>query len=229
MKQLETSLRAFIDIVGMYPVKSHYIKSEGTLYYNEKGIPLNFDNRFSISSELEFFYKHCEIDCWNRTDGLKGYGKLIYSLGVSDLELFSHENLVEIHDGWSWSLPSEYNNNEFTEFSHWDSNYLIIALLDTSDAIVVDTGKKNSPVMAIIHGGGDFLLISDTFSDFLDYISITIKIVNENYYGRISEDGEDGEYGAGNLYEFVDKLKKELSKETDKIELIDNFIKFFYG
>lgn len=215
MRQLENSILNFVETMNKYPQTESPVVKKGEVRYRSESLKLVIEERIHLSPELQYFYEHCEIICDVRHDGheLKNMG---IDLGNALLCLWPSKNLVLRQEGFRWiGMDRKENPN-------WNSFWLVIA--DINDApIVVVTDKEGSPVMAS-YEGGELFTIANSFSEFLDYLSITIKLIQEKYNGEIINE-ESYELLEG----FIDHLKEELTKINNSDELIEHFIDYLYG
>jgi hypothetical protein len=215
VKQLEHSIVHFIETMKTYPQIDSPVVKNGGVHYRSEPIKLQVDEKIALSTELKTFYEHCEIICDVRHDGheLKSMG---IDLGNAPLSLWPSQNLALRQDGFRWIGPDRKEN------PNWHPNWLVIA--DSNDnPIVVVTDKEGSPVMASYEGGALFP-IADSFSDFLDYLSAAIELVQGKYNGEIIND-ESYELLEG----FIENLKERLANVNTSEELIENFIDYLYG
>lgn len=216
MKRLEKSMLNFIETMNKHPQIESPVVKKGGVHYNSESVKLVVDERIHLSPELQYFYQHCEIICDVRHDGheLKNMG---IDLGNALLHLWPSKNLVLRQDGFRWiGIDRKENPN-------WNPFWLVIADIN-DDPIVVVTDKEDSPVMASYEGGALFP-IANSFSDFLDYLSITVELIQEEYNGEIIDD-ETYEL----LERFIDNLKEELTRiNAIDDELIEHFIDYLYG
>lgn len=214
MKRLEKSMINFIETMNKHPqIESPVVKKGGVHY---RSVKLVVDERIQLSPELQYFYQHCEIICDVRHDGheLQSMG---IDLGNALLSLWHSKNLVLRQDGFRWIGMDRKENPK------WNPFWLVIA--DINDApIVVLTDKEGSPIMAS-YEGGELFPIANSFSEFLDYLSITIELIQGKYNGEIIDD-ETYELLEG----FIDNLKEELTRiNANDDELIEHFIDYLYG
>lgn len=215
MKQLENSIFHFIETMNKYPPIESPVVKKGILRYRQESLKLHIDEKIHLSPELKYFYEHCEIICDVRHDGheLKSMG---IDLGNAPLSLWSSKNLVLRQDGFRWI------GMDRTENPNWNPCWLVIADMN-DDPIVVVTDKESSPVMASYEGGALFP-IADSLSDFLDYLSTTIELIQEEYNGEIIHE-ESCELLEG----FTEHLKEKLVKINHTEEPVENFINYLYG
>ncbi|MGG3282333.1 hypothetical protein [Paenibacillus solani] len=215
MKQLENSILNFIETMNKYPQIESPVVKKGGVRYRSESVKLQVDDKIHLSPELKYFYEHCEIICDVRHDGheLKSMG---IDLGNALLSLWSSKNLVLRQDGFRWIGVDR------KEDPNWNPYWLVIADVN-DDPIVVVTDKEGSPVTASYEGGALFP-IANSLSDFLDYLSATIELIQEKYNGEIIND-ETCELLEG----FIEDLKETLIKMNNSNELIDNFIDYLYG
>ena len=201
--------------MNRYPQTDPQVIKIGGVQYRSESATLQVDERIYLSPELKFFYEHCEVICDVRYDGhkLKSTG---INLGNGRLSLCSPRNLVHRQDGFRWI------GTERKEDLNWNEFWLVIADSD-DDPIVVVTDKEGSPIMAS-YESGDLFPIADSFSDFLDYLSVILELIHGKYSGKIMDE-ESCELIVG----FVESLKEVLSKINSNNELVENFIDYLYG
>lgn len=201
--------------MNKFPQIESPVVKKGGVRYRSESVKLEVDEKIHLSSELKYFYEHCEIICDVRHDGheLKTMG---IDLGNAPLCLWPSKNLVLRQEGFRWIGVDR------KEDPNWNPFWLVIADIN-DDPIVVATDKEGSPVMASYEGGTLFP-IANSFSDFLYYLSTTIELINEKYHGDIIDD-ESCELLEG----FIDNLRERLTKINDSDELTDNFIDYLYG
>lgn len=215
MKQIDNSILKFIQTMNKYPQEESPVVKKGGVRYSSELVKLQVDEKIYLSPELKFFYERCEIICDIRHDGHKLKSTSI-DLGNSPLSLWSPENLVYRQDGFRWIGTDLKDNPE------WNPFWLVIADIN-DDPVVVVTDKEGSPVMASYETGALFP-IANSFSDFLDYLSITLELVQGKYNGEIIDD-ESFELLEG----FLEDLKEMISKINKNDELVENFIDYLYG
>ncbi|MFJ8100514.1 hypothetical protein [Lysinibacillus sp. NPDC096212] len=215
MKQIENSILKFIQTMNKYPQEESPVVKNGGVRYKSELVKLQVDEKIYFSPELNFFYERCEIICDIRHDGHKLKSTSI-DLGNSSLSLWSPENLVYRQEGFRWI------GTDLEDDPEWNPFWLVIADKN-DDPVVVVTDKEGSPVMASYETGALFP-IANSFSDFLDYLSITLELVQGKYNGEIIDD-ESCELLEG----FIEDLKEMISKINKNDELVENFIDYLYG
>lgn len=215
MKQIEDSVFKFIQTMNKYPQEESPVVKNGGVRKKSELATLQVDEKIYLSPELKFFYEHCEIICDVRHDGQKLKSTSI-DLGNAPLYLWSPENLIYRQEGFRWI------GTDLKEDPKWNPFWLVIADIN-DDPVVVVTDREGSPVMASYESGALFP-IANSFSDFLDYLSITLELIQEKYNGEIIDD-ESCELLEG----FIEELKVMLSKINHNNELIENYIDYLYG
>ncbi|GAB0171126.1 SMI1/KNR4 family protein [Lysinibacillus sp. CTST325] len=215
MKQIVDSILKFIQTMNKYPQEESPVVKSGGVHYRSELVKLQVDEKIYLSPELKFFYEHCEIICDVRHDG-HNLKCTSMDVGSGLLYFWSPENLVYRQEGFRWI------GTDLKEDPEWNPFRLVIA--DINDApVVVVTDKEGSPVMASYETGALFP-IANTFSDFLDYLSITLELIQGKYNGEIIDD-ESCELLEG----FIADLKEILSNINNNDELVENFIDYLYG
>jgi len=125
--------------------------------------------------------------------------------------LYPSDKLVRRQEGFRW-IGTEKRDNP-----NWDSNWLVVADKD-DDPIVVVTNEENSPVFASYETSALFP-IADSFSAFLDALSVTLEIIHKKFKGEIMDEETFDIYD-----DFIDMLKSSLIRILKKEEYADNFI-----
>ncbi|MGE7943581.1 hypothetical protein ACQKNB_15995 [Lysinibacillus xylanilyticus] len=218
MKQLENSVLKFIQAMNQYPKEESPLEKNeknGEVLYRSELVKLQVDEKIYLSPELNFFYEHCEIIRYIRPDGYQLDCPFI-DLGNNLLSLYSPDKLGRRQEGFRW-IGAEKKENP-----NWDSNWLVVADKD-DDPIVVVTNQENSPVMASYETSALFP-IADSFSAFLDSLSVTLEIIHEKFKGEIMDEETFEVYD-----DFIVTLKSSLSKTLKKEEYAENFIDYLYG
>ncbi|MGE7092255.1 SMI1/KNR4 family protein [Lysinibacillus sp. NPDC048646] len=213
MSSIERALKNFIQTTKKYPRVSPVIKT-GELYYRSNLPDLEINKEIHLSPELEYFYKNCEIICDVRHDGyqLDGIG---IDFGDINLYLYSPDNLERRQEGFRWIGIGKNEN------PNWDPNWLVFADKD-DDPIVVATDQEDSPVLAS-YETSELFPIADSFSDFLDSLSVALVIVHENFAGEIMDEETFEVYD-----DFIVMLKSSLINILKKEEYVDNLINYLY-
>jgi len=214
LKQLEESIVKFIKTMNKYPQGESPVVKKGGVRYRSELVKLQIDKKVYLSTELKTFYEQCEIICDVRHDGLELKSTSI-DLGHALLYLWPSQNLIYRQEGFLW-IGAERKEN-----LNWHPFWLVIADINDNPIVVV-TDKAGSPVMASY--GGDLFPIADSFSDFLNYLSITLELVQGKYDGEIVDD-ESCEL----LVDFIEDLKEALSETNHNDELVENLIDYLYG
>jgi len=215
MKKIDDSILNFIQTMNKHPQEESLVVKNGGVRYRSELVKLQVDEKIYLSPELKFFYEHCEIICDIRHDGHKLKSTSV-NLGNALLDLCSPENLIYRQEGFRWI------GTDLKEDPEWNPFWLVIADIN-DDPVVVVTDKEGSPVMASYESGALFP-IANSFSDFLDYLSVTIELIQGKYNGEIIDD-ESFEFLEG----FIEDLKERISKINHNDELVENFIDYLYG
>ncbi len=213
MSSVERALKRFIQTTKKFPRSSPVIKT-GEFHYRSDLLTLEISKEIQLSPELEYFYKKCEIICDVRDDGyhLDGIG---IDFGDIDLYLYSPDNLERRQEGFRW-IGSEKNENP-----NWDPNWIVLADKD-DDPIVVVTNQEGSPVLAS-YETSDLFPVADSFSDFLDSLSVILVLVHEKFEGEIMDEETFEFYD-----DFIVMLKSSLNNILKKEEYVENLIKYLY-
>ncbi|MCS1384071.1 hypothetical protein NXZ75_17835 [Lysinibacillus sphaericus] len=215
MKQLEKSIFKFIEALNEYPKEDSPVEKNGGVRYRSKLAKLDVDEKIYLSPELILFYQQCEIICNIRPDGYQ-LDCTDIDLGNSLLFLYAADKLVRRQEGFRWI------GTEKREDPNWNPNWLVVADKD-DDPIVVVTNQENSPVFASYETSALFP-IADSFSVFLDALSVTLEIIHEKFKGEIMDEETFEIYD-----DFVEKLKSSLISILKKEEYADNLIDYLYG
>ncbi|CAM5364879.1 SMI1/KNR4 family protein OS=Lysinibacillus sphaericus OX=1421 GN=LS41612_13375 PE=4 SV=1 [Lysinibacillus sphaericus] len=215
MKQLEKSIFKFIEALNEYPKEDFPLKKTEESVIGSKLAKLDVDEKIYLSPELILFYQQCEIICNIRPDGYQ-LDCTDIDLGNSLLFLYAADKLVRRQEGFRW-IGTEKKENP-----NWNPNWLVVADKD-DDPIVVVTNQENSPVFASYETSALFP-IADSFSVFLDALSVTLEIIHEKFKGEIMDEETFEIYD-----DFVEKLKSSLISILKKEEYADNLIDYLYG
>lgn len=215
MKKIDDSILNFVQTMNKYPQEECPIVKNGGVRYRSEIAKLQVDEKIYLSPELKFFYEHCEIICDVRHDG-HNLKCTSMDIGIGLFCLCSPENLVYRQQGFRWV------GTDLKENPEWNPFWLVVADIN-DDPVVVVTDKEGSPVMASYESGALFP-IANSFSDFLDYLSITLELVQKKYNGEIIDDDS-----CELLEGFIEDLKEVLSKINHNDELVENFIDYLYG
>jgi len=213
MEMLEKSIQNFVRTISIYNPKESVVIKRGGIEYHPNPIKFNVDKKISFSPELELFYGHCEIICDFRIHDKYTLKSMGIHLGNGAMfELFAAENLIYAQHGFS--MINEKNN------PNWNSGLTVIGTINEHDALIVDTSKKDSPIIGTF--GRDFFPIIDSFSGLLDCFSLLMELVYARFDGDIIEDDAPSEM-------FIESLRTILKKSNPNDIQVENLINYLYG
>lgn len=217
MKQLEASLKKFIEIRNTYrEYYTHCQFKEDEIILETNMFSNSIDQRIPLSPELKFFYDNCTLRKAILEDGSILNGVSIET-GKSIAYISTPEMLYKRQIGFRWVGVKE----PYREDDSWERAWVVIADRN-EDPIMVDTSKPGSPVLAR-YEMNDFTMIAKSLAEFFEVLSIVIEVTYKKYHGEIMNDD-----GFEISEKFLDDLRIALGTILDVATQIENILDYLY-